>query len=105
MLTSLFGDDDYRKHRRFVRRHAIDDAWFGEKYHDRPHTLSQSLGDHRAPNLLIGPCHTELLNGTITQEVWWPETLVALKHFVAQVERRWGDVRIKQCEVDRVAIE
>ena len=95
-LISFFVDEDYRQHQRFARDLQLNDDWFGTTL-AAGGKISREIGSPEAPNLLVGPCHAQLIAHAVPVNVWWPFSKRELRDFV---DGSHVDLRLKECELD-----
>lgn len=95
-LISFFVEEDYRQHQRFARDLQLDDDWFGTTL-AAGGKISSEIGSPEAPNLLVGPCHAQMIAHVVPVKVWWPSSMRELKEFV---DGSHVVLRVKECELD-----
>lgn len=95
-LISFFVDEDYRQHQRFARELKLNDDWFGTTL-AAGGKISREIGSPEAPNLLVGPCHAQMIAHVVPVEVWWPSSMRELKEFV---DGSHVELRVKECELE-----
>lgn len=95
-LISFFVEEDYRQHHRFARELKLHDDWFGTTL-DAGGKISSRIGTPAAPNLLVGPCHAQMIAHVVPVKVWWPSSMRELEEFV---DGSHVELRVKECELD-----
>jgi hypothetical protein len=90
--------EDYRQHTDFAGSLNIPEDWFGST-RSAGGKIARGIGDPRSDALLVGPCHARLLADIVPVNVWWPSSQRELREFVDGLPT---DVRLKECELDRL---